>query len=200
MLVCRICTSQLLHCTFTIGSPWNQITLTFSTIYSEYIRERIIVFHHAGMKSPSIAMKYKQKWCVEHGGMLAAHGRRKLQSVKTIVATILPLRLHFTILVLLCSSFRFIVFCGFFACTDWGRWRCQPNCYGMCIEAFPMCITTATVYMNIYPTSHGNRGGIKVIFSPPLAKNIIFSLVFMYKTRENMMFSCGKCLVFMLNM
>ena len=35
-------------------------------------------------------------------------------------------------------------------------------------------------------------GVVQKPYFPPFGKNIIFSLVFLYKTRENMMFSCKK--------
>ena len=44
------------------------------------------------------------------------------------------------------------------------------NIYMVC------CMDIAYCMFYIYPTYHGNRGGITVIFSPPLAKTSYFPL------------------------
>jgi len=53
------------------------------------------------------------------------------------------------------------------------------------------------IYADIYTTYHGNKVGITVIFSP-FGRNIIFSVIFLWKTKN--MFSFGKYFVFMLSM
>ena len=48
-----------------------------------------------------------------------------------------------------------------------------------------ICTSSEIHFVYIYPTYHGNRGGIKVILHPLWQKQY---LVFLYKTRENISF------------